>query len=85
MAMNLILSFAGVAPKTARGKTAAPAVIVAIDNNACRLVSRPIFFSSILLAIYILRSKVARFRARAATQIGAEIPTESGFPISIVV
>src|SRR5215510_8053169 len=67
MAMNLILSFAGVAPKTARGKTAAPAVIVAIDNNACRLVSRPLFFSSILLAIYILRSKVARFRARRYT------------------
>jgi hypothetical protein len=40
---------------------------VAIDNNACRLVSRPLFFSSILLAMYILRSKVARFRARRYT------------------
>src|SRR5215813_14289558 len=67
MAMNLILSFAGAVPKTARGKTAAPAVIVAIDNNACRLVSRPLFFSSILLAMYILRSKVTRFRARLST------------------
>src|SRR5262245_2016756 len=85
MAMNLILSFAGVAPKTARGKTAAPAVIVAIDNNACRLVSRPLFFSSILLAIYILRSKVIHFHHTTHRNLAQESRFDWAFPVSIVV
>ena len=47
-----------------RGNIIAPAPMDAIDINACRLLSRPLFFSfklsSILLAMYFLRSKGTR-------------------------
>jgi hypothetical protein len=80
------LFFAGVAPKTVRGKTAAPAVIaapVAIDINACRLVSKPLFVTSILLAIYILKNQElsgSGLAARHSTN-RCGIPVESGFSL----